>query len=63
MGAISSTRSTIGKKAHNHKSCPDRNMVKADLVAAVEAQNVGMHGGEHTLEQIQVTPPVWDGVN
>jgi hypothetical protein len=45
-----------------HRSCPGRNMVKADLVTAVEAKIIEMHGGEHTVEKIRVVPPVRTGV-
>lgn len=45
-----------------HKSCPGRHMVKADLVAAVESKILEMHGGEHTVETVKVTPPVRTGV-
>jgi hypothetical protein len=30
-----------------HRSCPGRNMVKADVVAAVEAKIIQMHDGDH----------------
>jgi hypothetical protein len=33
-------------------------MVKADLVAAVEAKIIEMHGGEHTVERSSAVPPV-----
>lgn len=45
-------------RATTHKSCPGRNMVKADLVAAVEQKIIDMHGGEHTVEKIKDVPPV-----
>jgi hypothetical protein len=41
-----------------HRTCPGRNMVKADLVAGVEAKILEMHGGEHTVETVKVVPPV-----
>lgn len=38
-----------------HKSCPGRNIVKADLVGAVEDKIVEMHGGEHVAEAVKAT--------
>lgn len=45
-----------------HKSCPGRNIVKADLVAAVEAKIVAMHPGEHVDETHTTVPPIRKGV-
>lgn len=36
-----------------HKSCPGKNMVKADLVKAVEAKILDMHGGGHVHDEMQ----------
>jgi hypothetical protein len=49
-------------KATTHKTCPGRNIVKADLVAAVEAKILAMHGGEHAAETSAAVPPVRRGV-
>ncbi len=46
-----------------HKSCPGRNMVKADLVAAVEAKIIQMHGGEHAVEKVKEIPARMGTVN
>lgn len=40
-----------------HKSCPGRNMVKADLVAAVQARIADMTGGDHPHEDVKPTTP------
>lgn len=40
-----------------HKSCPGKNMVKADLIAAVEAKILEMHGGGHLHEDPQPATP------
>lgn len=45
-----------------HRTCPGRNMVKADLVAAIEAKIIELHTGEHTVEKIKEVPPVRTGV-
>jgi hypothetical protein len=37
--------------ATTHKECPGRNMVKADLVAAVAAKLAEMHAGEHQADR------------
>lgn len=34
-----------------HKSCPGRNMVKADLITAVQAEIVRRHPGEHAADE------------
>lgn len=49
-------------KATTHKSCPGRNIVKADLVVSVEAKIIDMHGGEHTVEHIKVAAPTRSGI-
>jgi uncharacterized protein YgiM (DUF1202 family) len=48
-------------RATTHKTCPGRHMVKADLVADVEAKIIAMHGGEHTPETVTIVPPVRTG--
>lgn len=45
-----------------HRSCPGRNIVKGDLVAAVEAKILAMHPGEHVDETPAPIPPVRKGL-
>lgn len=48
-------------KGTTHKTCPGRNMVKADLVKAVQAKILALSGGDHQPEYIKPVTAVRAG--